>query len=399
MDFQHYFGAEKISSGLDTVFAGSYPWWSRVRSGVVWMGRKISLVPPESNEMKVAQDVLMEEETEGEPRQLPLSQVDGKASILTWLMSSIQRGVEELSGETKQLLLSFGIPIPQEIVNLTGAEFFAHVKTGELVSDVQNRFFDGACSDIDNSAALYFLLRTIELDDLVTIFERGYFIVTDESGCSRLTEGKQLVPVEKERPEQKVQSVLEWLRHNSDRLTKVHVHHFPSWSHKPLRCIPTEICRLSSLTLLSLGGHHFVTLPDSFGLLKNLITVELRQNELCVLPDSLGSLCSLEVFDVIDNCLKALPDSLMKLARLRTINVSWNEIETLPDSLCQIPRLASLCADNNKLISLPDQLGRIKTLYCVDVSYNRLTEIPDSLLRRQLTQFRAHGNPLEGQRQ
>ncbi|KAI9207562.1 uncharacterized protein BJ171DRAFT_493023 [Polychytrium aggregatum] len=113
--------------------------------------------------------------------------------------------------------------------------------------------------------------------------------------------------------------------------------------------LPTALCALSSLLVLSIRSNLIESLPDSIGRLRDLCTLDASMNRLSTLPNEIGRLGNLEELDLAHNQLHALPSSLGQLAALTYLDVSSNRIKSLPSELRNLHGLEIVYAHNNQL--------------------------------------------------
>lgn len=103
-------------------------------------------------------------------------------------------------------------------------------------------------------------------------------------------------------------------------------------------------------------------LPESLGLLTQLLALNASNNQLTALPESLGQLTQLQMLDLASNQLTALPESLGLLTQLQTLNLFNNHLPALPKSLGQLTKLQTLELAGNQLTALPESLGLLTEL-------------------------------------
>ncbi|WVZ15924.1 hypothetical protein V8G54_013490 [Vigna mungo] len=124
-----------------------------------------------------------------------------------------------------------------------------------------------------------------------------------------------------------------------------------------------EFFKLKFLRILSLKGYyHFKEVPDSVGDLKHLHSLDLSHTRIQKLPDSVGLLYNLLILK-LDCCfyLKELPSSLRKLTKLRCLEFEDTKVTKMPMHFEQVKNLYVLnmfCVGRNSEFSIK-QLGGI----------------------------------------
>lgn len=140
--------------------------------------------------------------------------------------------------------------------------------------------------------------------------------------------------------------------------------------------LPVELCRLETLTYVSVERNRLTRLPPDVGLLTNLTELHLKDNELTNLPNSIGNMAKLKVLDVSHNGLVALPETVGRLTHIVMLDASHNALSALPSSLVRLNEMATLNVEKNEIKYLPPELGRLRKLNSLNVSRNPITEIP-----------------------
>lgn len=170
-----------------------------------------------------------------------------------------------------------------------------------------------------------------------------------------------------------------------------------------LTVLPAELCSsLPSLTLLSLGGNHLMSLPENIVELTKLTDLLLPKNNLICLPDRIGLMCSLSRLELSCNkleslpitfgglqkllkiececnCLRLLPENLNHLLMCTTVNVNQNRLIRLPKSLGRMPSLTSLSCTKNEISYIPQELSECKTMKILRVGCNRIPYLPENI--------------------
>lgn len=128
---------------------------------------------------------------------------------------------------------------------------------------------------------------------------------------------------------------------------------------------------------LDLSGREIESLPESFGLLTELVALNLSNNGLSSLPASMREMRHLTNLDLRRNRLAALPDLLMQLP-LRSLNISGNRLKTVP-VLKGCADLRVLDLSNNELQTFDDCLSEENELRAVNLACNYLENIDGCL--------------------
>jgi internalin A len=163
-----------------------------------------------------------------------------------------------------------------------------------------------------------------------------------------------------------------------------------------LNYLPNSIDELTNLTSLHLWHNKITNLPDSIGRLEKLIYLDVSDNQISVLPKSFSQLTNLTSLYIKNNQLKTLPESIGQLINLNFLHLSYNEINTLPDSIGELSSLKSFHISDNKLQSLPESIGKLTNLQFLNLRGNKLNALPDSIGQlTNLIDLIIEGNPLD----
>lgn len=87
----------------------------------------------------------------------------------------------------------------------------------------------------------------------------------------------------------------------------------------------------NNVRILNLSDNLLVTLPETIGLLQNLIVLKLSNNFLLALPESIGQLHNLVWLHVQNNMLTSIPDSIRRLPDLKELCTSNNHLNQKPN--------------------------------------------------------------------
>ncbi|XP_053304591.1 p53-induced death domain-containing protein 1 [Spea bombifrons] len=185
--------------------------------------------------------------------------------------------------------------------------------------------------------------------------------------------------------------------------------------HGLLTSLPSELCRLTNLSLLDLSFNSFTDLPSCVTSLSSLSALHLSYNQLQKLPDDIGNLVNLTFLSLMSNQLVELPAGIGKLKKLEELNLAENRLESLPpeigglqscteldlsgncirelpETTCDLMSLKQLHVHSNWLDTVPAGLASLPQLSCLDLRNNRLRFVPVEILN--CTQARLQGNPI-----
>ncbi|XP_063940300.1 TMV resistance protein N-like isoform X2 [Daucus carota subsp. sativus] len=159
--------------------------------------------------------------------------------------------------------------------------------------------------------------------------------------------------------------------------------HFNASNCPSLVEVPEELGNMESLEELKIMGLNGEKLPQSIGLLYNLVVLDSAFNrKLKTLPENICKLRSLEVLKV-DLCynLEALPEELGNITSLKVLDISGTRVSSLPDSIGYLTNLVKLILSNNSnLNTLPDTICNLRSLKILEIdSCERLEELPGQL--------------------
>ncbi len=108
------------------------------------------------------------------------------------------------------------------------------------------------------------------------------------------------------------------------------------------------------------------SLPENFGVFKNLQKMTITKSPLVSLPESIGELNKLKELDLSNNKLTSLPESFVNLTSITKLNLSGNKFTEIPTQLWSLTELTELNLDNNPFS---------------DEEKNIITKVPDLILK------------------
>ncbi|KAL3123665.1 hypothetical protein niasHT_005693 [Heterodera trifolii] len=96
-----------------------------------------------------------------------------------------------------------------------------------------------------------------------------------------------------------------------------------------LKNFPSDICRLSNLLVLYLGGNALIDVPDTIGQLSELTSLGLADNRLKQIPTAIASYRNLRNLALHNNRLKKfLPPRIVRLKNLEDLSLRNNPLVT-----------------------------------------------------------------------
>lgn len=170
-------------------------------------------------------------------------------------------------------------------------------------------------------------------------------------------------------------------------------------SAKSLREIPESIGVLSNLIILNLSNNKLSSLPDSVKNLSVLRNIDIRRNSFEKLPEVLGklplrsinasgnqlkNLSSLEnfnelrVLDCSSNAIRDLENFLPINNELRTLNLSSNLIQDISAFLPNLSSLERLNLSNNVITEIPHSIESLESIEEIDFSSNKIAKIDNT---------------------
>ena len=164
--------------------------------------------------------------------------------------------------------------------------------------------------------------------------------------------------------------------------------------------IPTELKNLTNLTLLNLTGNQLSgSIPAELGNLTNLTLLNLSDNQLTgSIPTELGNLTNLIFLDLSRNQLSgSIPVELGNLTSLTRLYLWSNQLtESIPTELGNLTNLIFLDLSRNQLSGgIPTALGSLTSLEALDLQDNQLNTLPDLSSLAQLIICRVQNNRLD----
>ncbi|MFX1259635.1 MAG: hypothetical protein ACFFAN_17410 [Promethearchaeota archaeon] len=97
--------------------------------------------------------------------------------------------------------------------------------------------------------------------------------------------------------------------------------------------------------------YNFKTLPENFGVFKDLRSLTITQTPLEFLPSSFGELTNLEFLDLSNNALEYLPVSFINLTSIKELNLSNNKFIEVPREIWPLSQITTLDLSGNPFSS------------------------------------------------
>jgi Leucine-rich repeat (LRR) protein len=124
---------------------------------------------------------------------------------------------------------------------------------------------------------------------------------------------------------------------------------------------------------LDLSGHGLSELPESFGVLSELIALNLSNNALVTLPGSMENLTKLTNLDLRRNHLGKVPEVLTKLS-LRSLNLSGNMLDDVSNlDACKELRVLDLSV--NAITAMGDVFSVENEIRTLNLSHNYIKNV------------------------
>ena len=204
------------------------------------------------------------------------------------------------------------------------------------------------------------------------------------------------------------------------------------------KAIDASVSSPDQIKRLDLSGHDISELPESFGLLSELIALNLSANQLQSLPESISSMTKLSNLDLRRNHFSKLPAVLLSLPLLslnlngnmlddvsalkgmkdlrvvdlsvnaittmdgvftkdneiRTLNLSCNYLKDITGFLEILPNTERLDLSGNMINQIPSTIGTMQSLVELNLGDNVIEHIDDNLFRLGLETLDLSSNKL-----
>eukprot|EP00960_Hanusia_phi_P072776 767876-Hanusia_phi.AAC.5 len=182
-------------------------------------------------------------------------------------------------------------------------------------------------------------------------------------------------------------------------------------SENILRGFPLVLCSLTQLSKLNLSHNRITELPITVGRLTNLrhlgiegLKLTKPASEVRELPASgliqymrsllLVWLGKEDTLEISSYSFRNFPNEVEDLGtRLRSLNLDHNSIPSIPESVSVLDKIHVLSVRQNRLQALPHSLKCFSSLRELDVSRNHIVNLPDVMLR-SISSFSADYNAI-----
>ncbi|XP_074333532.1 TMV resistance protein N-like isoform X2 [Apium graveolens] len=155
-----------------------------------------------------------------------------------------------------------------------------------------------------------------------------------------------------------------------------------------LKCLPHSICNLKALKSLNITCcHGLQAIPINLGNIESLVELDAEDLSVCKLPNSIGLLSNLINLNLHYNCnLETLPDTICNLRSIEILDIGctgqseMGSLKALPIELGNIESLKELKAGALGILKLPESIGHLSKLVKLDLGNNfNLENLPDSI--------------------
>jgi Leucine-rich repeat (LRR) protein len=161
-----------------------------------------------------------------------------------------------------------------------------------------------------------------------------------------------------------------------------------------LGAIGENVKDLATVKRLDLSGKKLETLPDSIGLLTDLIALNLSNNRLTTLPESVASMKWLSNLDIRRNMFTSIPAALAETP-LQSLNASSNDLVEV-NVLKSFKHLRVLDLSINQIEQLKECFYMDNEIRTLNLSENYLTDIGDCFVSlRNVERLNLSGNMLK----
>ena len=170
-------------------------------------------------------------------------------------------------------------------------------------------------------------------------------------------------------------------------------------SNRGLKSVPETLGLLKDVVALNLGHNHLSELPASLSEMTMLGNVDLRRNDFEAVPQVLGKLpmrslnlsgnritdasalrtcVSLRVLDLSGNLLQRFDGCLGEPNELRTLNLSCNFIKEIAGLLPELEAVERLNLSGNVIDTVPASVASLLSIVELNLSDNRISQIDDA---------------------
>jgi len=162
---------------------------------------------------------------------------------------------------------------------------------------------------------------------------------------------------------------------NAKKLTQLTLDTYGS--ENPVGGLPESLCKVKSLTSLSVSANSVTTIPKCISNLKKLEYLDLSYNEITSVPNEIGKLTNLVELKLNDNNISSCPSALNKLKNLEKLSLKYNQIKKV--SISGLSSLEELTLNNNELTSV--SLKNLSNLKSLEIYTNKISSFPSSIYK------------------
>jgi len=187
-------------------------------------------------------------------------------------------------------------------------------------------------------------------------------------------------------------------------------------SSKSLKELPESIGILSNLLALNLANNKLSTLPKSMKNLSSLKNLDIRRNNFESLPieieflnlSSLNasgnhlsrvtisqSFKELRVLDLSTNVISSLEIFLTDENELRILNISSNLVKEIASFIGNLTHLERLDVSNNLLKKIPEEISELTSIESINFSSNQIKEIHSNFFHLEVSRVDLSANNLK----
>ena len=170
-------------------------------------------------------------------------------------------------------------------------------------------------------------------------------------------------------------------------------------SNRGLTSLPDSLGLLRDVVALNLGHNHLSELPAALSGMTMLGNIDLRRNDFESVPEVLGALplrslnlsgnriadatalqaCgTLRVLDLSGNVLRSFAGCVPETNELRTLNLSCNFIKELDSFLAQLGTVERLNLSGNVIDAVPSAVAALDSVIELNLSDNRIDRIDEA---------------------
>lgn len=158
-------------------------------------------------------------------------------------------------------------------------------------------------------------------------------------------------------------------------------------NHRNLKSIPNYLKQLNPIELFA-NNNQIDEIPTEICELTNLRLISFYKNKLNDFPMEICFLHNLRILDLGDNLIEDVPGEICLLSCLLELHLQSNLIKNLPEELYELKNLRVLKLETNYLTHMSPSIILLKKLVYLDITQNEIKE----LLPEVLEQFKSIEN-------